>query len=69
MAEARACLAGMRRGLASLMARYEPDRFRPLAEAMETFGARETLSGMRLHEPVSRVVPVMAPVAGSYAVH
>lgn len=69
VAEARSSLGSMRRGLASLMARFEPDRFAPLERVMETFGARETLGGLRIHESSARTVPVMATSAGSYAVH
>jgi len=67
--EARACLGLMRRGLAALMVRFEPDRFAPLEKVLETFGARETLGTLRVHEPSNVVVPVLAPSAGSHAVH
>ncbi len=69
LAEARAALALMRRGLGSLLARFEPDRFAPLVGMMETFGARETLGGLRIHEPSTRVVPVPPPFTGSHVVH
>ncbi len=67
--EARAALAGMRRGLATLVARFEPDRYVSLARLMETFGARETLGGLRIYEPSQRIVAVPPPGAGSLAVH
>jgi hypothetical protein len=69
MHEARFALAGMRRGLASLVARFEPDRYASLARVMETFGARETLSGLRIHEPNPRMTAVLPPSAGSAVVH
>ncbi len=69
LAEARTALASMRRGLAALMARFEPDRFASVEQLLETFGARETLSGMNIYEPLSQVVPVLPPIAGSHVVH
>jgi len=69
LAETRECLARMRRGLGSLLARFDPDRFASLARVMDTFGARETLNALRIHEPGHSVVPVPAPVAGSRVVH
>lgn len=44
MADVRCALASVRRGLARLAARFEPDRFAAVAGVMDTFGARETLS-------------------------
>jgi catechol 2,3-dioxygenase-like lactoylglutathione lyase family enzyme len=67
--EARAALAGMRRGLAALVARFEPDRYASLARLMETFGARETLAGLRIHEADQNIVVVPPPSAGSHVVH
>ena len=69
LAEARTSLARMRRGIAALVARFEPDRFTPLATVMETFGTRETLAGLHIHEPLSHVVQVPPPIAGSHVVH
>ena len=69
LAEARSALGLMRRGLASLMARFEPDRFAPLEEVLETFGARETLAGLHIHEPMTQIVQVPPPIAGSHVVH
>ncbi|MDH3270163.1 MAG: hypothetical protein OEN56_02450 [Gemmatimonadota bacterium] len=69
LAEARATLARMRRGLASLMARFEPDRYAALESLIETFGARETLSSLQIHEPLTHVVPVKPPILGSYVIH
>jgi len=69
LAEARTVLASMRRGLAAMMARFEPDRFAPLERVLETFGARETLAGLHIHEPLTQVVHVPPPIAGSHVVH
>jgi hypothetical protein len=69
LSEARRVLGRMRRGLASLVARFEPDRYASLEEIMETFGARETLSGLSIHESLSNVVKVPPPIAGSHVVH
>ncbi len=67
--EARTALGAMRRGLGSLMARFEPDRYASMAEILETFGARETLSGLHIHEALSDTVAVPPPSAGSQIVH
>lgn len=69
LAEARTTLASMRRGLAALMARFEPDRYTALESVMETFGARETLGSLQIHEPLTRLTPVLPPIAGSHVVH
>lgn len=69
LGEARATLGGMRRGLAALMARFEPDRYAALESVIETFGARETLGSLQIHEPLTRLTPVLPPIAGSHVVH
>lgn len=69
LAEARSTLAGMRRGLAALMARFEPDRYAALESLMDTFGARETLASLQIHEPITRLIPIQPPIAGSRVVH
>ena len=69
LAEARSALAAMRRGLATLTARFEPDRYATLERLMDTFGARETLGSLEIHEPLDRWVAVPPPVAGSRVVH
>ena len=63
--EARSTLAGIRSGLAHLIARFEPDRYRSMQPILATFGARETLA--QLHVPGAReryaaVRPVTASV-------
>jgi hypothetical protein len=67
--EARAALGSMRRGLGTLMARFEPDRYVSMARVMETFGVRETLAGLHIHEPLATVVQLPLPIAGSHVVH
>ncbi|HUP52495.1 MAG TPA: hypothetical protein VM198_08465 [Longimicrobiales bacterium] len=69
LAETRACLAIMRRGLASMLARFEAVRFASLSALIETFGQRETLAGLHIHEPAAYVVSVPPPYAGSHVVH
>ena len=69
LAETRECLGRMRRGLGSLLARYDQERFRSLARVMDTFGARETLNALRIHESRLHVVTVPAPFSGSHVVH
>jgi len=69
LGEARTSLAQMRRGLVSMLARFEPDRFASLAPVMDTFGERETLRGLKIHEPVAQAVSVPPPFAGSHVVH
>lgn len=67
--EARGVLASMRRGLASMMARFDPDRFASTAELIDTFGARETLAGLHIHEAMANVVEVIPPGPGSSVIH
>ncbi len=69
LGEARASLGQVRRGLVSMLARFEPDRLASIAPVMDTFGERETLGGLRIHEPVTHVVEVPPPFAGSHVVH
>jgi hypothetical protein len=69
LAEARTCLGLMRHGLMSLMARFEPDRLAPLTRVMETFGARETLGALHVHEPLAHVVQLPSEFPGSRVVH
>jgi hypothetical protein len=59
----------MRRGLAALVARFEPSRYASLDRLMETFGARETLAELHIHEPGLTVVPLPPPSPGTQAVH
>jgi len=59
--EARAQVREIREGLAHLLARFEPHRYRALQEVMETFGARETLGRLHLREPREQVQPLSGP--------
>jgi hypothetical protein len=67
--EARESLAAMRRGLGALVARFEPERYAAMARVVETFGARETLAGLRVGEPRIRPVRINATAPISTAVH
>ena len=69
LAETRECLGRMRRGLGALLARFDPESFASLARVMDTFGARETLGALRIHESPLHVVRVPAPFSGSHVVH
>jgi hypothetical protein len=67
--ETRQSVAAMRRGLAALIARFEPDRFQSVDRLLNTFGARETLGALHGHEPRVQSVRVAASVVGSLVVH
>lgn len=69
LTEARASLGQIRRGLMSMLARFEPDRFASLAPVMDTFGDRETLRSIRINEPATQAVAVPPPFAGSHVIH
>jgi len=69
LGEAREALGAMRRGLGALMARYEPERYAAMEQVLETFGARETLAGLRVCEPRVRPVRINAAAPFSTAVH
>ena len=69
LAEAREGLAAMRRGLGALVARFEPDRFAAMQRVLDTFGARETLAGLRVGEPRFRPVRINAAAPLSTSVH
>lgn len=56
--ETREVLAGMRDGLAHLLARFEPTRFRAAREVLDTLGTRETLARLRLRESRADTVPI-----------
>ncbi|NNM03591.1 MAG: hypothetical protein HKO65_00705 [Gemmatimonadetes bacterium] len=59
--EARSQVQETREGLAHLLARFEPHRYRALQEVMETFGARETLARLHLREPREQTQPLSGP--------
>jgi len=68
--EVRAQVREIREGLAHLLARFEPHRYRALQEVLETFGARETLARLRLREPREQIQPLAGrPHVGGTFVH
>ena len=69
LTEARQSLAAMRRGLAALLARFEPERFRAVDRLLNTFGVRETLGGLRMRDPGIHPVRIAPFVPGSVTVH
>lgn len=56
--ETRNLLGVIRDGLASLLHRFEPERYRALRDLVETLGARDTLARLRIREPYLRAVPL-----------
>jgi hypothetical protein len=69
LAEARANLSAMRRGILRLVARFEPGRFEALDSVLDTFGNRETLAGLRVREPTVKAIPVTSHEVPSATVH
>jgi hypothetical protein len=68
--EARGLIREIREGLAHLLARFEPQRYRALREILEAFGARQTLDRLRLPECRQRVEPLgSSPGASNLFVH
>ncbi len=59
--EARGVIREVREGLAHLLARFEPQRFRALREVLQTFGERETLGRLFLREPREETQPLATP--------
>ena len=68
-AETRASLGVMRRGLAALMARFEPDRYESVGHLMDTFGQRETLAGLRVRDSQARSVEIGHRFSSAKTVH
>ena len=68
-AETRASLGVMRRGLAALMARFEPDRFESVGLLMDTFGQRETLAGLGVRDSQARSVEIGHRFSSAKTVH
>lgn len=58
--EARGLVREIREGLAHLLARFEPDRYRALREVLGTFGVRETLARLYLPEPRDQAASLVA---------
>lgn len=73
LAESRATLGAVRAGLADLLSRFEPERFKAVEQQLGTFGVSETLARLRLREPRQRATPISAgadvPVASNTTVH
>jgi hypothetical protein len=68
--EAKMLVGEFREGLAHLLGRFEPQRFRALKELLQTFGVRETLSRLYLREPRESSQPISAsPQLGGPVVH
>ena len=68
-AETRESLGVMRRGLAALMARFEPDRYESVGHLMDTFGQRETLAGLRVRDSQARSVEIGHRFSSAKTVH
>jgi hypothetical protein len=69
LAEARRELAGIRRGLARLLARYEPERFKAVEQQLGTFGERETLAQITVRDAGIRSVSLRAHISPQVTVH
>ena len=69
LAETRASLGVMRRGLAALMARFEPDRYESVGHLMDTFGQRETLAGLGVRDSQARSVEIGHRFSSAKTVH
>lgn len=68
--EVRGQVKEIREGLAHLLARFEPHRYRALQEVLDTFGARETLARLQLREPREQTQPLSGPpLMGGTFVH
>ena len=68
--EARLMVRRIREGLAQLLARFEPQRYRALREVLDTLGVRETLSSLYLKEPPTAPQPLSTPpLLGGTVVH
>ncbi len=58
LAESRTALATVRKGLAHLLSRFEPQRFKAVEQNLITFGERETLAQLHLRNPRHRATPL-----------
>src|SRR5690606_3082876 len=67
--EARTTLAGIRSGLAHLVARFEPDRYRVIEPMLATFGSRETLAQLHVAGPRARYAAVRGASHAGPVVH
>lgn len=69
LAEVRGELGNIRRGLARLLARYEPERFKALEQQVGTFGARETLACLSVRDSGIRSVSLRVHPSSRVTVH
>jgi len=67
--EARKELSHIRRGLARLLARYEPERFRAVEQHLSTFGERETLAQITVRDAGIRSVSLRTHASPQVTVH
>lgn len=67
--EARATLGGIRSGLAHLVARFEPERYKSLEPVLTTFGSRETLAQLHVAGARTRYAVVRRASAAGPVVH
>lgn len=67
--EARAALGGIRSGLAHLVARFEPDRYRSIEPLLSTFGSRETLAQIHVPGARTRYATIRRPGSSGPVVH
>ncbi|MFC1661374.1 hypothetical protein ACFL3S_07995 [Gemmatimonadota bacterium] len=65
--EVRMMVREIRKGLAHLLGRFEPERYRALLEVLGTFGTRDTLSRIHFRDPKRVVQPLGAPVSSAAA--
>jgi hypothetical protein len=68
-AETRSSLGAMRRGLAALMLRFEPQRYESVGHLMNTFGHRETLASLRVRGSQAQSVAISHSLSSAHTVH
>lgn len=68
-AETRSSLGAMRRGLAALMLRFEPQRYESVGHLMNTFGQRETLASLRVRGSQAQSVAISHSLSSAHTVH
>jgi len=68
-AETRSSLEAMRRGLAALMLRFEPQRYESVGHLMNTFGHRETLASLRVRGSQAQSVAISHSLSSAHTVH
>jgi hypothetical protein len=68
--EARMMVRRIREGLAQILARFEPERYRAVRELLDTLGVRETLSSLYIKDPIQTPQPLSTPpILGGTVVH